>query len=259
MKITKRQLSRIIKEAQFGRFTGRAAPLDVPMRDSGPVPKDQLRKIADIFINDMGMSPEEVLSKPEFVEQGITDLRQLEEGKMKITKRQLRRIIQERVGGGQYSSEPAHRRGHLGKNIADVEFPILVRYSGKSEVVYDQDALDDLLDYLTRENDIAYSLDSLRDVEASDLPAGRGIERYAESRVLKEYSEYPSWSDISDQMDDITDMLDMLADKYVTSAWLYAGENEGNAISSQIAESLEQLYRDAEKLGALVNSRGKLK
>ena len=95
VKITKRQLANIIKEAQFGRFTGGAAPLDVPMRDSGPVPKDQLRKLADIFINDMGMSPEEVLSKPEFAEQGITDLKQIEESKMIITKRQLRRIIKE--------------------------------------------------------------------------------------------------------------------------------------------------------------------
>ena len=95
MKITKRQLRRIIKEAQWGNFTGGAAPLDMPMRDSGPVPKDQLRKMADIFMNDMGMSPEEVLEKPEFVEQGITDLKQLEENKVKITKRQLRRIIRE--------------------------------------------------------------------------------------------------------------------------------------------------------------------
>ena len=95
MKITRKQLRRTIKEAQFGRFTGGAAPLDVPMRDSGPVPNDQLRKLADIFINDMGMSPEEVLSKPEFVERGITDLRQIEEGKMKITRTQLRSIIAE--------------------------------------------------------------------------------------------------------------------------------------------------------------------
>ena len=177
---------------------------------------------------------------------------------MKITKRQLRRIIRERVGAGHhYSPEPAHRRGNIGKNIADVEFPILVRYLDKSEIVYDQDNLDDLLDYLTRENNIAYSLDSLDDVEAFDAPAGAGIEQYAEGRVLKEYSDYPSWADISDQMDDITDMLDMLADKYVTSAWLYGGENEGNAISGQIAEALAQLYRDAEKLGGLIARRGK--
>ena len=88
MKITKRQLRRIIREAHFGRFTGRAAPLDTPMRDSGPIPKDQLRKLADIFIDDMGMSPQEVLDKPEFIEQGITDLQQLrtivKEAKAKI-------------------------------------------------------------------------------------------------------------------------------------------------------------------------------
>ena len=95
MNVTKRQLRRIIRETKWGGFTGGAAPLDEPMRDSGLIPKDQLRRLADIFINDMGMSPEAVLSKPEFAEQGITDLRQLEEGKMKVTKRQLKRIIKE--------------------------------------------------------------------------------------------------------------------------------------------------------------------
>ena len=97
MKVTLGQIRKIIREAQWGNFTGGAAPLDEPMRDSGPVPKDQLRKLADIFINDMGMSPEEVLKKPEFVEQGITDLAQLDESKMKITKRQLRKIIRESI------------------------------------------------------------------------------------------------------------------------------------------------------------------
>ena len=95
MKITKRQLKKIIREAQWGNFTGRAAPLDMPMRDSGPVPKDQLRKLADIFINDMGMTPEEVLQNSAFIEAGITDLAQLGEGKTRITKRQLRKVIHE--------------------------------------------------------------------------------------------------------------------------------------------------------------------
>ena len=81
---------------------------------------------------------------------------------------------------------------------------------------------------------------------------GAGIEQYAEGRVLKEYSEYPSWDDLQHSMDDITEILDALADKYVTSAWLYSGENEGNAISGQIAEALEQLYRDAERLGGMI-------
>ena len=85
MKITPRQLKRIIKEAQWGNFTGGAAPLDMPARDSGPIPKDQLRKLADIFINDMGMTPEEVLLKKAFIDAGVTDLAQLKEGTMKIT------------------------------------------------------------------------------------------------------------------------------------------------------------------------------
>ena len=165
---------------------------------------------------------------------------------MKITKRQLRRIIRE------YSFKPAHPRDGLGKNIADVDFPIVVGYEGKSEIVYDQDALDELLDYLTRENDIAYSLDSLEDAGVKDIPVGRGIEMYAEGRVLKEYSEYPSWQDLSDQIEDIAEMLDMAAEKYVTSAWLYSGENKGNVIAEGVAEKLEQLYRDAESLGGLI-------
>jgi hypothetical protein len=176
---------------------------------------------------------------------------------MKVTKRQLRRIIRERVAGGHHMSQPAHRRGNIGKNIADVEFPILVRYADKSEIVYDQDALDDLLDYLTRENNIAYSLDSLGDVEAFDAPEGAGIEQYAEGRVLKEYSEYASWEDLEHSMDDITDMLDMLAAKYVTSNWLFQPDNEVHGVSAGVARQLEQLYRDAEKLGGLIARRRK--
>ena len=56
---------------------------------------------------------------------------------MKITKRQLRRIIKEEV---------AHPRGDLGKNIADVDFPISVGYTingqSLSEIAYTQDELD---------------------------------------------------------------------------------------------------------------------
>jgi len=176
---------------------------------------------------------------------------------MKITKRHLRRIIRERVGGGDHMSEPAHYRSGLGKNIADVDFPILVRYEGRSEVVYDQDTLDDLLDYLTRENNIAYSLDSLDEVEPLDAPVGAGIEQYAEGRVLKEYSEYASWDDLQHSMDDITEMLDDLAGKYVTSGWLYKPENEISGGWASAGELLEQLYTDAEKLGTLIAQRRK--
>jgi len=122
---------------------------------------------------------------------------------MKITRKQLRRII-ERIGGGRrYSEIPAHPRGDLGKNIADVDFPIVVKYEGQSEIVYNQDELDDILDMITPspggKADIPYSLESLSDMEPESEPAGRRIERYAEGtvkitrrnlrRIVKEYYE----------------------------------------------------------------------
>ena len=172
---------------------------------------------------------------------------------MKITKRQLRRIIKERVGvGNAYNT--AHPRAGLGRNVADVEFPILVRYRGQSEVLYDQDSLDELLDDLGP--DTPYSLDSLSDVEPVTAPAGRGIEMYGESRVLKEYSDYHSLLDAADYIDDISEMLDMLADKYVTSGWL---KSQNNAITDGVAERIEKLYRDSESLGSLIRGSGILK
>ena len=58
---------------------------------------------------------------------------------MRITRRQLRKIVQERI---------AHPRDGLGKNIADAEFPIVVGYNlrgqDQSEIAYNQDELDDV-------------------------------------------------------------------------------------------------------------------
>ena len=85
---------------------------------------------------------------------------------MKVTKRQLRSIIKEEI---------AHPRDNLGSNAADVEFPIAVGYEGKSEIAYDQDELDDILDDIAPRG-IKYSLDSLEDMEPSDRPAGAAIE-----------------------------------------------------------------------------------
>jgi hypothetical protein len=80
----------------------------------------------------------------------------------------------------------AHPRDNLGKNIADVDFPIVVGYSGRSEIAYDQDELDDILDMITggpgSKTNIPYSLDSLDDMEPADRPVGSEIERYAESK-----------------------------------------------------------------------------
>jgi hypothetical protein len=96
---------------------------------------------------------------------------------MKITKRQLRRIIREEI---------AHQRYGLGKNIADAEFPIVVGYEGRSEIAYSQNELDNILDDITPGPrggaNLQYSLNSLRDMEPESVPSGQGIERYAESK-----------------------------------------------------------------------------
>ena len=94
-----------------------------------------------------------------------------------MTGRQLKRLVEQLT--------QAHPRGDLGKNITDAEFPVLVGYEGKSEIVYNQDELDELLDYLTVDNNIAYSLDSLADVEVKDLPAGAKIEMMESAKISK--------------------------------------------------------------------------
>ena len=99
---------------------------------------------------------------------------------MKIAKSNLKQIIKE---------ELAHPRHDLGKNVADAEFPIVVGYKlngrAQSEIAYNQDELDDILDMIaggpgSRAN-IPYSLDSLTDVEPESIPSGKRIERYTES------------------------------------------------------------------------------
>ena len=71
-----------VKEAQFGRFTGGAAPLDPDPVDSGPVPLRQLKQLFDILV-DMGKPVEDILAMPEFVEVGVTSPEQLGESNVK--------------------------------------------------------------------------------------------------------------------------------------------------------------------------------
>jgi len=71
-----------VKEAQFGRFTGGAAPLDPDPVDSGPVPLGQLKQLFDILV-DMGKPVEDILAMPEFVEVGVTSPEQLGEATLK--------------------------------------------------------------------------------------------------------------------------------------------------------------------------------
>ena len=81
MKITKQQLRQIIKEellkeTQWGGFTGGAAPLDADPVDRGPIPSGQLNQLFDLLV-DMGKPVEDNLAMPEFVEAGIPSLEDL--------------------------------------------------------------------------------------------------------------------------------------------------------------------------------------
>ena len=71
-----------VKEAQWGGFTGGAAPLDPDPVDSGPVPLGQLKQLFDILV-DMGKPVEDILAMPEFVEVGVTSPEQLGEANLK--------------------------------------------------------------------------------------------------------------------------------------------------------------------------------
>lgn len=65
MKITKRQLRRLIREAQWGNFTGGARPLDEPPLDSGMMDPEQQQKVFDILV-DTGSDPKKLLASGEF-------------------------------------------------------------------------------------------------------------------------------------------------------------------------------------------------
>ena len=65
MKITKRQLRRIIQEAQWGNFTGGAAPLDEPPMDSGPMTPEEQRSVFDILV-DSGSDPQELKASGDY-------------------------------------------------------------------------------------------------------------------------------------------------------------------------------------------------
>jgi hypothetical protein len=74
-----------------------------------------------------------------------------------------------------------------------VEFPIVVGYkiSGQdqSEIAYNQDELDDILDMITpgpgSKADLPYSLDSLADLEPGDRPMGAEIEQLAAGKKMR--------------------------------------------------------------------------
>jgi hypothetical protein len=83
---------------------------------------------------------------------------------MKVSKQRLKRIIRE----------------ELEAKVPNSEFPVRVGYQGRSEDVYNQDALDALLDYLV-DNGVPYSIDKTSDLEPEQVSVGADIEQLGES------------------------------------------------------------------------------
>jgi hypothetical protein len=124
---------------------------------------------------------------PDKLQKGIIDAEEdeekVEEGN--LTEKQIRKIVRE------IAASVAHPRDNLGKNIADVDFPIVVGYDlngqMQSEIAYSQDELDEILDYLAPlggGKGVPYSLDSLSDMEPQDRPVGAEIEQLAAGKII---------------------------------------------------------------------------
>lgn len=58
-------ISELLDEAQWGGFTGGAAPLDEPPMDSGPMSPEQQQKVFDILV-DTGSDPEELKASGDY-------------------------------------------------------------------------------------------------------------------------------------------------------------------------------------------------
>ena len=182
MKITKRQLRRIIREAEGS--TKKYDDDSALKGDQSKLPDGLQKGIIDKTVEDRDEREEEE--------------RKEKNESTQIIKRQLRRTIREMMRGPAAemaaaaaesgAAGMAHHRGDLGKNIADVDFPIIVSYEGKSEIAYNQDELDDILDYVAPthgSSGIPYSLDSISDLEPSSTPLGAEIEQLAAGKKMK--------------------------------------------------------------------------
>ena len=184
---------------------------------------------------------------------------------MKITKRQLRRIIREsmseRVGGGNLHNLQAHPRGDLGKNIADVDFPIMVGYDlnglTQSEVAYSQDELDEILDYLAPlggGKGVPYSLDSLSDMEPQDQPIGAEIDYYTEGAASTE--KYDDDSALRGKQSELPDALQKgiidktVEDREEKDEEKDSAKNEGTSLKD-MPESWRQILGDS-----IISERG---
>ena len=72
-------ISELLDEAQWGGFTGGAAPLDEPPLDSGPMSPEQQQKVFDMLV-DTGSDPEQLKASgdyPDVIEENIMNIKNI--------------------------------------------------------------------------------------------------------------------------------------------------------------------------------------
>jgi len=217
MKVTKKQLRRIILEyeqyvdedgnvyddegnvsrrgAAFGRRYGGETYTGTRPPWSGRSNKPRKTSYVGAGANAEQIAAVEALKpKPETFLGSI--LKQLKAGRGLSSKQKVvvRKIMKKRDPQSEKLFENiAHARHGLGRNLADAEFPIVVGYEGTSEIAYNQEELDDILDYvapITGGRSIPYSLESLEDLEAADIPVGVNIEMIGEGVMIAQAMLY---------------------------------------------------------------------
>lgn len=82
----------------------------------------------------------------------------------------------------------------------------------------------------------------------------RRIIKEEKTKVLVEFSEYPSYSDVSDHLEDMMEMMDEVMIKYVDSGWLVAQDNA--ALAKNLESLFEQLNNANHTFSALAGQKG---
>ena len=73
MKLIMENFRKFIKEAQWGGFTGKAAPLDTyPAGEEGSMPYEQQLKVFELMVDSGDKDPKELLNYPERFQNGLS-------------------------------------------------------------------------------------------------------------------------------------------------------------------------------------------
>lgn len=163
MKITRKELLKIIAEQ---------------VAESMPERPEDVEAVEDAWAGGENLELDVDYSKASGGEPNVATPETLE-----LVVAEVRRRIQEMQAHSRSGDLQQPRPG-------ETEFPAIVGYSingqSQSEIVYDDEELTQVLDYLAplsgRGKQIPYSIDSLSDVEAGDVPVGAEIEQYMEAK-----------------------------------------------------------------------------